>query len=178
MSKLRSALEPDRDGQGTVVASTPVGYRLDPTAVVDAHEFDRLVHEASQRLANDPKASALKAEQALELWRGEPFGDLSETHYVASERHHLAGCRVVARRTVAQAHLALGDHTLAAELLESLVVDNPLDEGLVELLMLALHRGGVALQMAFEHFPNCVYDFPRSSVSSRLGQLKRPSSRC
>lgn len=101
-----------------------------------------MVREAANLLANDPKASALRAEQALELWRGEPFGDVSETHFLTSERNHLEAHCFVARRTVAQAHLALGDHTLAVELLQGLVADNPLDESLVEFLMLALHRGG------------------------------------
>ena len=93
LSKLRALLEPDRErgAAAEVLVRDPAGYRLvvEPERV-DAERFARLAEEASRV----PPAAALgRCEQALELWRGEPFADLDLVEVAAAEARRLHGMR-------------------------------------------------------------------------------------
>ena len=143
ISKLRNALEPDRVGEGTLITTTSAGYSVRIAADdVDVHRFERLVDEARAQLIDDPAGGHGLAEEALELWRGRPFADLDDEPFVHDETHRLEQRHLLARRTRAEAAVALGRHTDVVGELEELVEDHPLEEALVLLLMTALDRSG------------------------------------
>jgi predicted ATPase/DNA-binding SARP family transcriptional activator len=115
------------------------GYQLtiDETAV-DVHRFRRLVADA--RGADDERALTL-FEQALELWRGEAFGDL-DTPWLASIRATLAQERSAAALDHVDVALRCGRHGALLPTLSTLANENPLDERVTGQLMLALYRSG------------------------------------
>ncbi|WP_306745532.1 BTAD domain-containing putative transcriptional regulator [Saccharothrix yanglingensis] len=145
VSALRKALEPDRP-RGTpsrLLVSAGSGYRLlvDP-ADVDVARFEALADATRRRLAaGDPGAARRAAEEALELWRGDPLAGLVGP-FAEAQRRRLAEARTVLRELRAEAALAAGGHAEVVAELASLVADEPLRERARELLMLALHRSG------------------------------------
>lgn len=143
IARLRSSLEPERDGEGTLIATSSGGYvfEVDPECV-DGRRFEHLVDRARRLLVTDPAGCEELVVEALGLWRGRPFADLGDEPFVDRAVRDLEQCRVVARRTLAEARLALGRPAEAIADLERLVGDDPLDETLVGLSMTALHRVG------------------------------------
>ncbi|HKD94123.1 MAG TPA: BTAD domain-containing putative transcriptional regulator [Gaiellaceae bacterium] len=109
---------------------------------LDLHRFDRLVSDG--RAALEKGAAAVASErltEALELWRGEPLGDLS-ADAIETERAVLRERRQGAQELRIDAQLALGrDDTLVAEL-EELIAEHPYRERLRAQHMLALYRAG------------------------------------
>ncbi len=146
ISKLRGILEPDRNGEGTLITTSPGGYtlRADPDDV-DVHRFDRLVDDARAALAGDPARSSRLLDEAVLLWRGRPFADLGDEPFTDAERHRLEQRQLLARRTQVEAAVALGRHLDIIGDLEVMLAEHPLDESVVRLAMLALqHAGRVA----------------------------------
>jgi WD40 repeat protein/DNA-binding SARP family transcriptional activator len=145
LSKLRDALEPDREkgGDGTIIRTTPAGYVLDvDPAAVDAALFERLLGEARAVVGEDPGKAASLARDALGLWRGPALADFAYEEFAQGEIRRLEELRLRAVETRVEADLALGRHgDLVAEL-ERLIADHPLREGLRTSLMLALYRSG------------------------------------
>ena len=88
VSRLRRLLEPGRAAASqSVIQRDGVGYRLAvSTDDVDAERFARLVMEARD-LA--PRESLAKAEEALELWRGEPYGPFQQLEFAQAENRRL-----------------------------------------------------------------------------------------
>ncbi len=76
------------------------------------------------------------------MWRGPPFADLGHERFVETEARRLEQRLLLARRTLAEARIALGRYTDTVGDLEELISEHPLEEALVELLMIALHRSG------------------------------------
>lgn len=144
IAKLRSSLEPDRVGEGTLITTTPAGYLLDVAPDdVDALRFERLVARARELVATDPAGCEELVVEALGLWRAAPpFADLGDEPFVESECRRLEQLHMVARRTLAEARIVLGREGEVIDDLEQLIGDHPLDEALVELSMAALHRAG------------------------------------
>jgi predicted ATPase len=109
---------------------------------LDLHRFDRLVSDG--RAALEKGLAALAAErlaEALELWQGEPLGDLS-ADAVEAERAVLRERRQGAHELRIDAQLALGrDDGLVPEL-EELIAEHPYRERLRAQHMLALYRSG------------------------------------
>jgi len=143
ISKLRDLLEPDRVGEGQLIGTSAAGYTLQvEQSDVDVLRFEHLLTAARDVVAEHPgEAEGLLAE-ALALWRGPPFDDLSHERFVEIECRRLEQRLLLARRTLAEARIALGRFTDTLGDLEELVVQHPLEEALVELLMTALHRSG------------------------------------
>jgi predicted ATPase/DNA-binding SARP family transcriptional activator len=143
ISKIRSLLEPVRDGPGSLLITTSAGYLLDVNPDrVDVHHFDRLVTEARDVLPTDPARSEGLIAGALRLWRGRPFADLADESFAEVAGRHLEAGRLLARHTLAEARIAQGRHTEAIGDLEVIAAEQPLEETAVRLLMLALHRSG------------------------------------
>ena len=143
VSKLRSLLEPDRTGEGSLITTTPAGYVLDlEPALVDVNEFDRLVDLARDALPTDPATCQALIERALRLWRGRPFADLGDEAFVDVETRRLDGRRLLARRTLAESRIAQGRHGDVIGDLEVMTAEHPFEEAVVQLLMTALHRSG------------------------------------
>ncbi len=143
ISKLRSLLEPERTGEGSLITTTSAGYVLDiESASVDVYEFDRLVDLARDALANDPSTCQALIERALLLWRGRPFADLGDEAFVDVESRRLEGRHLLARRTLAEARMAQGRHGDVIDDLEVMSAEHPFEEAVVQLLMTSLHRSG------------------------------------
>ncbi len=71
---------------------------------VDARVFERLVAEAAGR----PRRRLDRLEEALSLWRGEPFAGSTADPAVAAERSRLADARLDALEARTDAMLELG----------------------------------------------------------------------
>ena len=142
LAKLRALLEPERvrGAPAEVLVREPVGYRLVVAqGSVDAERFCRLAEEAARL----PAVAALgRCEEALALWRGEPFADLDLVEAAAEQARRLYGVRDGLRHAYALALLELGRAEEAARALEALVAEDPLREELVRDLMRARYRAG------------------------------------
>ncbi|GAA2805875.1 BTAD domain-containing putative transcriptional regulator [Crossiella cryophila] len=139
VAKLRAALstvevEPR-------LLSEPGGYRL----VVRPGELD--VAEFAAELARGRAelalgrhyAAATILRGALNRWRGPALAGLE---LAGGERARLTEQRLAAVEAVAEAELALGEHTALIPELAALTTEHPLRERLAGLLMTALHRAG------------------------------------
>jgi DNA-binding SARP family transcriptional activator len=117
------------------------GYALnvDPEQV-DAVHFERLLLDARGLAEASRRAASLR--DALELWRGDAFGDLIYERFAELEARRLEELRLSAREDLADAELEDGLHATLVPELESLVADNPYRERLRAQLMLALYRSG------------------------------------
>lgn len=139
ITHLRRALAPVRE---VSVDWQATGYRL--TAEdrrIDLHRFRQFVHTA--RAEPQDKDAASLFDQALALWRGEPFESL-DTPWFAGQRAVLARERFAARLERADALLRLGEHAALLSELWGLAEAHPHDERLAGQLMLALCRSGQA----------------------------------
>ncbi|MEU1299449.1 AfsR/SARP family transcriptional regulator [Streptomyces shenzhenensis] len=108
--------------------------------VVDLEEFRRCVARAqAERLSGHPRKAASLYEAGLRLWRGEPLAGIPGP-FADSRRRWLTESRLAAQSALLRCRMALGaHHEVAADLFE-LTAENPLDEGLRDLLMTCLYR--------------------------------------
>ncbi len=136
MSYLRRLL-----GVPGAIVARPPGYVLTSGAVdTDVRRAETLVERG--RRAADPAARAATLTAALELWRGRPLEDVAELSWFKEQAARLERLRHGARRGLAEARLALGEHAELVPELEGLVEPHPYDEDLHGLLMVALYRSG------------------------------------
>jgi predicted ATPase/DNA-binding SARP family transcriptional activator len=140
ISKLRTNLS-TVDADDLVVTRAP-GYVLDiDPGDVDAGRFERLVADARRVGLTDPERTIRLLDEALGLWRGEPFADLALDE-LAPIRTHLEELRHEAMEDRVDARLALGQHRSLVGELEGLVAAEPLRERRWGQLMVALYRSG------------------------------------
>src|SRR5262249_23583060 len=141
VSRLRRALESAEPGGGELVVFRSPGYqlRLDGEAV-DERRFAALVARAGTTA--DPRERAALLADALALWRGSPLADFADATFARAAIARLAEQRLAALEDLAEARLALGEHTLLASELGELVAGHPLRERLRSAHMLALYRAG------------------------------------
>ncbi|MEV4703322.1 BTAD domain-containing putative transcriptional regulator [Actinoplanes sp. NPDC049316] len=137
LSRLRRALS---TADGVEIVRRPGGYACtaDPMTV-DVHRFGALLAQA--RAAADDHSAVALFEEALGLWRGEPFGVL-DTPWLAAVREGLLNQRRSAVLDRNDAALRAGRH---GDLLPDLVAcagAHPLDERLCAQVMLAQYRCG------------------------------------
>jgi DNA-binding SARP family transcriptional activator len=144
---LRRALEPGRAARrpGSLILLAGDGYRLDaPPGSVDLAEFRRLVRLAGSE--HDDR----RLDEALRLWRGEPFGDVP-----VLGRHPSVIALAEEHRTVltryAAVMLADGHTGRAVELLAEAAASRPLDEAGQARLIRAYRAAGRRAQ-AFDTF--------------------------
>jgi predicted ATPase/DNA-binding SARP family transcriptional activator len=137
-SRLRRAL-----GAGTLVR-TPAGYRLEiAPGGTDVERFAALVASGRSLAAAGHPARARRAfEEALRLWRGDPFPELPATDDPAAARAGLIEQRAAVQEESAAARLAAGDAAGAVADLDPLVRAEPYRERRWALLVLALYRDG------------------------------------
>jgi WD40 repeat protein/DNA-binding SARP family transcriptional activator len=135
--RLRMAIGTDRlDGpQG--------GYRIrvEP-GELDAREFELLTLRGRQELDHDPAACVNDLQNALELWRGPAFGELSDELSLQGEIARLEEARRLAMEDRLAAELDLGQDASVVGELEALTLEDPLRERPWALWMLALYRSG------------------------------------
>ncbi|CAM3292771.1 BTAD domain-containing putative transcriptional regulator [Kibdelosporangium persicum] len=149
VSRLRRGLP---DG---LIEFHPSGYRLavDPLTV-DAHQFEHLARQGAQALANgDARTAAGTLTQAMALWRGPlPLPD-----------PRLEELRLSAAEDLADARLALGEHTALIPELRAHIERHPLRERPRGQLMLALHAAGRTAEALAE------YENARRLLAEELG---------
>jgi len=134
ISHLRKALGAER------IEGRAPGYVLHMAEdELDSARFEGLLHEA--RLANgSPGRAGATLREALALWTGPAFADLSSDPSLAAEIARLEELRLQALDERIAADLAEGRHGEVIGELEALTRGLPLRERLWELLMLALYR--------------------------------------
>lgn len=131
VSRLRQVLP------GVRIVGRQGGYVLtaDPMSV-DLHRFESLVRRA--RVESDAVALL---DEALGLWRGEPFSTV-DTPWLAGVRTALEARRFAALLDRNDLLLRLGGHAELLAGLETTAAAFPLDERLAGQVMLALYRCG------------------------------------
>jgi WD40 repeat protein/serine/threonine protein kinase len=137
ISNLRKELGPEQ------ILRRGDGYRVDVAArSFDVLLFEQLLDEGRQRLAPDPAAARVALVQALELWRGQAYGDVGGAPALAAEALRLTDLRLTAVEHRIDADLATGNHAQVIGELETLTRDNPVRERFRAQQMLALYRSG------------------------------------
>lgn len=160
--RLRRSLGADADGD--VIQRLRDGYqlRIDPSAV-DVTAMESLVEQGRQaRDAGDLLSGRRLLSAALSRWHGEPLSALPGP-FLASQRRRLLEERLGVLEERIAVDLALGRHAEVIAELSGLVVDNPLREHLVGMLMLALYRSGRQAE-ALE-----IYQSTREALRNELG---------
>ncbi|TQL62015.1 BTAD domain-containing putative transcriptional regulator [Rarobacter faecitabidus] len=160
VSGLRKALEPSRAprAEARLIVTTSTGYMLTLDAAnTDAGRFEAAVEQARAAFSapsNRPwqpatppdrtevalAASAL--DDALDLWRGEPYAELDDSLAAHGERSRLEELRVQAHELRAAMRIALGDAHGAIAGLESLASVQQHRESLAMLRAVAFAQAG------------------------------------
>ncbi|MBX7449043.1 winged helix-turn-helix domain-containing protein [Mycolicibacterium sp. 3033] len=144
--RLRQLLEPHRAQRQppTVLVNENNGYRLVADGhAVDSVAFARLSRDVDDLMsAGSADAAIARADEALSLWRGDPYGTLGDECWARpavarlDELHrHTNESRIDALIAVGRIEQALAD-------LEQLIAEAPFRERLRAQQMLALHRSG------------------------------------
>lgn len=144
MSYLRRSLGPTAR---EVLATTTTGYRLDVAdEALDAARLERLVRSATTRSASSTGAELrlglAEADEALLLWRGEPYAESAQHAWLGGERARLHETYLQAQETRLDVMLALGRHREVVLAAQSLTAAYPLREELHARLAMALYRTG------------------------------------
>lgn len=141
LSRLRTALDRAGPGGRDLLRHTPAGYRLalEP-GVLDAHRFREAVGQARRMTTSTEKVKLLTS--ALELWRGDPFGDAAEEIWLGPVLTALHGVRGDALEELVQTLVEAGDPQRALRWANEALRDYPTREGLVGSVMTALYQAG------------------------------------
>ena len=146
ISELRMLLEPERSPgvAGSVVETRPPGYRVHVAPdELDLLIVERLADDAGSALASgDAEAAVALYRQALAQWRGAPLADLVFEPFARPVVERLGDLRLTIAERCLGAEVELGRGAELVAELEQLVLDNPLNEQLRALLMIALYRAG------------------------------------
>jgi DNA-binding SARP family transcriptional activator/tetratricopeptide (TPR) repeat protein len=142
---LRRVLDPDRSRRapGQVLVSSGGGYllRLGPGGL-DADQFAECLGKSrGLRASGDMNGAAQVVDEALGLWRGQPFAGVPGP-FAESERLRLDELRTTAAEERADLMLTRGQSAAAVPELTTLVAEHPLRERARGLLMIALYRCG------------------------------------
>ena len=118
------------------------GYAL-VTDGVDTVHFDALAVTGRRRLAEGDNPAAVEVlREALGLWRGQGFTELTESPFGAPWATRLQELRRACEEDLVDARLAAGDERPPVAELEMAVAAEPLRERRWAQLMLALYRDG------------------------------------
>lgn len=141
VSRIRKAL--GEAGRRLVITEAP-GYRLDVgEADVDLIRFEDLAGEARALLdGGRADAAADRFRDALALFRGTPFAQVSDTTWGRAESLRVEEARLAVLEARIEAELACGRHDRLVGELDGLCVEHPLREGLWAKRMVALYRAG------------------------------------
>ncbi len=147
------------------------GYvlRADPGAI-DARRFERLVNDA-RPLPPAERSAALR--DALALWRGSPFADLSYESFLQGEIARLDELRLTALEDRIEAEIELGRHDDVIPDAANLAAQHPDRERLCRLLMLALTARDASRRRSTP-----TRRHGARSTSSGASSLRRRRARC
>jgi DNA-binding SARP family transcriptional activator len=141
VSRLRALLA-EAGVEGCLQRGAPSGYCLDlASADVDAGRFEDLHRRAAE--AAVPEHALALAEEALALWRDEPFSEFRDTHHFLGEAARLRELWLSTSERRVQCLLALGRTGDALTAVVTLVDADPLRERSRALAMHALLPGRV-----------------------------------
>lgn len=144
--RLRQMMEPDRGRweRPSILVSEPGGFRLvGAPSTVDSLAFAESVTEVGDLLAAGQAGSAVqRADTALTLWRGDPYGEYADASWAQPAVARLVELHGQVQESRIKALLALGDLDRALSALTPLISAVPLRETLRALQMEALHRDG------------------------------------
>jgi cell wall-associated NlpC family hydrolase/DNA-binding SARP family transcriptional activator len=145
VSRVRAALgEIGSAGNGGVLETAPGGYllRIDPSQV-DVHRFEGLLERGAAAYGqSDYAAARALLDEALELWKGDPFLGITGEPFAAVEAPPIEELRATATELRLAALLELGEAVAVLAELEHLVACDLTRERPTELLMVALYRAG------------------------------------
>lgn len=139
VSRLRGALK-----ELAPVEFSPAGYRLavEPDDV-DVHRFERLAAEGRRALAaGDTAKAAGLLRDALVLWRGPAFADITDAPFRDPQVTRLNELKTSAIEDRVEAELKLGRHEDVLAELREVIDEQPLRERPRALLIRALHAAG------------------------------------
>lgn len=108
---------------------------------IDALQFEKLLLRATER-RSEPAECLTLCREALDLWRGPPYGELCDEDPFRLEAVRLDELRITTMELSLESELELGRHELVVAELESLVEEYPYRERLWHLLITALLRDG------------------------------------
>jgi DNA-binding SARP family transcriptional activator len=145
LGQLRKLLEPY---QHVVLTGTLYGLDADTdNLTVDAWQFVDGCREGQIELQKgNYKEATLLLENALELWRGSPFGGVTRIVEADEEAQRLNQLRITAQEDFADATLRTGGHTDIVDRLKRWVEEHPERERTRSLHLLALYRSGRQLE--------------------------------
>ena len=144
--RLRRLLEPDRArGQAArLLLSDSGGYQLVAEQMqVDSVRFEQLGLDALDMITTaQPDRALAVVDEALSLWRGDPFEPLIDRTWASGPIARLIETRAQLQERRITALIQLGHPERAVVELEPLLVERPLHERLWGQRMLALHQLG------------------------------------
>jgi DNA-binding SARP family transcriptional activator/WD40 repeat protein len=159
VSRLRKAL-----GGGDIIESQSPGYRLVvKPQQIDALMFERHAAEGAAQVGIDPHRARQELENALSLWHGTPYEDLSDYDMLRPEIVRLEQLHAAAVEARIEADILSGQHTAVTTELADLTGRYPLRERLWSLRMLALYRSGRQAEALR------VYDEARQTLAAEVG---------
>ncbi len=176
VSRLRSAFP---TSAREWIVTEPEGYRLAaPPEAVEHLRFGLLRAEATAaRKRGDHLTAERRLNQALELWRGEPFRELADLEPAEAEIERLRLDRLDVMEERWEAALALGRHTQITGELAAFATEHAERDRAVRQYALALHRSGQtteALRVVREHIRVLVDEFgldPSAEITALERQL-------
>lgn len=134
--RLRRGLRFDAD---TALVTEAGGYRMMvPEDALDLRRFEDLTAQGRAAIkAGRADEGSAALQEALDLWRGPAFSDVSATA-IQADVQRLDDMRIAVAEDAAEAALALGRQATMVPRLETLVAAHPYRERLWALLMVAL----------------------------------------
>ncbi|WP_107424950.1 AfsR/SARP family transcriptional regulator [Streptomyces antioxidans] len=169
LSRLRGRLKRASDGEAGLERPSPRSYRLRiaPEAV-DLTRFRRLRGQARDTLAEGELERAIgRLREAERLWRGEPLGEFTGM-WAETFRARLHEDLRAVREERIRIELRLGRHADLIGELRALVDEEPLAQGAVAHLMVALYRCGRPDESL------SLYRTTRSRLDDELGLAPSP----
>ncbi|MGH3613600.1 MAG: BTAD domain-containing putative transcriptional regulator [Pseudonocardia sp.] len=155
--RLRRAL-----GDPTRIRFEHGGYTLHVRAgELDAERFETALTEVTD--ADQPASAVLLLRATLQLWRGEPFGDVADLPLLRAEADRLTERRLSGLAHLYAAELACGHAVTVIPELAQLASRHPMWERLQGLLMTGLYQAGRQAE-ALE-----VYHRTRVALTEQLG---------
>lgn len=131
-------------GQSHRLAAAPGGYSISCTPdELDLARFRSLTASGYEALrADDGEAAARRFRDALDLWRGEPFGGANLSQHLRAEADWIVEERLSVFEALMDADLSRGAYQEVIQSVGREIIHYPLREGLYERLMKALSRSG------------------------------------
>jgi DNA-binding SARP family transcriptional activator len=130
-------------GREAAVEARAPGYALDvDRAQIDVSRFEQLLGDVRELLDDDPSRAAVRAGDALALWRGSALADFAYETFAQEEIARLEELHLEAEDARIEAELRLGRSSELIGEIEALVAAAPLRERRREQQMIALYRAG------------------------------------